>query len=139
MMADLRWSFFDELQKFADTIERQLNRWRSGLFGSSVDASVGSADDGYRVQIPLPGVAPENITVDVTGRTVHVRAVERDGDSQTTCYEEVFTVPASVDVDKIGASYRHGLLELTLPYQDAMKPRRIEITSGQAKQLTAAA
>jgi HSP20 family protein len=138
MMADLRWSFFDELQKFADTIERQLNRWRSGLFGSPVDASVGSADDGYRVQIPLPGIAPENIMVDVTGRTVHVRAVERDGDSQTTCYEEVFTVPASVDVDKIGASYRHGLLELTLPYQESMKPRRIEITSGQAKQLKAA-
>jgi HSP20 family molecular chaperone IbpA len=32
-------------------------------------------DDGYRVRIPLPGIAPENVTVDVAGQMVHVRAI----------------------------------------------------------------
>lgn len=120
MMADLmRWKPFDERQRFTETVD--------------------SADDGYRVRIPLPGIAPENVTVDVTGRTVHVRAIERDGDTEVMRYEEVLTLPASVDATQVSATLRHGLLELTLPYQDAVKPRRIAIETEEPKQLSSAA
>ena len=142
MMAGLvRWNPFDELQKFTQTFDRLVNRWRSGSARSESPtyASMGGVDDGYRVRIPLPGIAPENVTVDVAGRTVHVRAIERDGDTQVTSYDEVLTLPAFVDADKVGATFRHGLLELTLPYQDAVKPRRIEIETEQPKQLSSAA
>src|SRR5215207_7825248 len=128
MMADrVRWNPFDELPKFTDTFDRLVNRWRSGSAWneSPTDASIKGVDDGYRVRIPLPGIAPEDVTVDVTGRTIHVRAIGRDGDTEVTRYEEALTLPASVDADKVGATFRHGLLELTLSYQDAVKPRRI--------------
>lgn len=142
MMAGLlRWNPFDELHRFTDTFDRLANRWRSGSawVESPTHASVNGVDDGYRVRIPLPGISPENVTVDVTGRTVHVRAIERDGDTEVTRYEEVLTLPASVDAEKVGATYRHGLLELTLPYQDTVKPRRIEIETEERKQLPSAA
>ena len=142
MMADLvRWNPFDELQKFTDTFDRLVNRWRSGSAWdpSPTNASIRGVDDGYRVRIPLPGIAPENVTVDVTGRTLYVRAIERDGDTELTRCEEVLTLPASVDAEKVRATFRHGLLELTLPYQDAVKPRRIEIETEQPKQLSSAA
>ena len=142
MMADLmRWNPFDELQKFTDTFDRLVSRWRSGAAWreSPANASVSGVDDGYRVRIPLPGIAPENVTLEVTDRTIHVRAVERDGETESTRYEEVLTLPASVDADKVRATYRHGLLELTLPYQDAVKPRRIGIETEQPKQLSSAA
>lgn len=142
MMADLlRWNPVDELRRFTDVLDRQLNRWRSGsaFVGSPVDTSINSVHDGYHVRIPLPGIAPENVTVDVAGRTVHVRAIERDGDTETVRYEEVLTLPASVDTDKIGATFRYGLLDLTVPYQEAVKPRRIEIATEAPKQLPKAA
>ena len=142
MMADLmRWNPVDELQKFTDTFDRLLNRWRSssGRNESPAYGSISGVDDGYRVRIPLPGTAPENVTVDVAGRGIHVRAIERDGDTEVMRYEEALTLPASVDGDKVRATFRHGLLELTLPYQDAVKPRRIEIESEQPKQLSSAA
>jgi len=142
MMADLvRWSPFDELQRFTDTFDRLVNRWRSGSAWneSPTGASISSVDDGYRVRIPLPGIAPEDVAVDVAGRTVHVRAIERDGDTEVTRCEEFVTLPASVDAEKVGATFRHGLLELTLPYHDAVKPRRIEIATDQPKQLRKAA
>jgi HSP20 family protein len=142
MMAGLvRWKPFDELQKFTDTFDRLVNRWRSSSAWneSPTNASIGSVDDGYRVRIPLPGIAPENVTVDVAGRTIHVRAIERDGDTEVARYEDVLTLPASVDAEKVGATFRHGLLELTLPYQDAVKTRRIEIETEQPKQLSPAA
>lgn len=142
MMANLvRWNPFNELEKFTDTFDRLVNRWRSGsAWNESPNyAPVSGVDDGYRVRIPLPGIAPENVTVDVTGRTVHVRAIERDGDTEVMRYEEVLTLPASVDAEKVGATFRHGLLELTLPYQDAVKPRRIAIETEEPKQLSSAA
>jgi HSP20 family protein len=142
MMADrVRWNPFDGLQKFTDTFDRLVNRWRSGSAWneSPTNASISGVDDGYRVRIPLPGMAPENVTVDAAGRTILVRAIERDGDTEVTRYEEVLTLPASVDAEKVRATFRHGLLELTLPYEDAVKPRRIEIETEQPKQLSSAA
>jgi HSP20 family protein len=142
MMAGVvRWNPFEELQKFTETFDRLVNRWlsSSAWSESSSDASMNGVDDGYRVRIPLPGIAPENVTVDVAGQTMHVRAIERDGDAEVTRYEEVLTLPASVDTEKAGATFRHGLLELTLPYRDAVKPRRIEIATEERKQLSTAA
>jgi HSP20 family protein len=142
MMAGLlRWNPFDELHRFTEMFDRLANRWRSGSVWveSPNHASVNGVDDGYRVRIPLPGISPENVTVDVTGRTVHIRAIERDGDTEVTRYEEVLTLPASVEAEKVGATYRYGLLELALPYQDTVKPRRIEIETEERKQLPSAA
>lgn len=142
MMVDLlRWNPVDELRRITEGFDRRLHGWRSGsaLVGSPVDTSIGSVDDGYRVRIPLPGIAPENVTVDVAGRAVHVRAIERDGDTESVRYEEVLTLPASVDTEKIGATFRYGVLELTVPYLQAVKPRRIEIATEGPKQLSTAA
>ena len=141
MMVDLlRWNPVDELRRITDVFGRRLNSWRSGsaLVGSPVGTSIGSVDDGYRVRIPLPGIAPENVTIDVAGRTVHVRAID-DGGTETVRYEEVLTLPASVDTDKIGATFRYGLLELTVPYLEAVKPRRIEVVTEEPKRLSKAA
>jgi HSP20 family protein len=141
MMADLlRWNPFDELRRFAETFDALTDRRGSrSAWVDSPYAAVSTVDDGYRVRIPLPGIAPENIALEVAGRSLRVRAIERESDTEVMRYEEVMTLPASVDAEKIGATFRHGLLELTLPYQEAVKPRRIAITTEKPKQLTEAA
>ena len=141
MMADLlRWNPFDELRRFAETFDALTDRRGSrSAWVDSPYAAVSTVDDGYRVRIPLPGIAPENIALEVAGRSLRVRAIERESDTEVMLYEEVMTLPASVDAEKIGATFRHGLLELTLPYQEAVKPRRIAITTEKPKQLTEAA
>ena len=93
----------------------------------------------WRIGVALPGVAPENVEVNVTGQTVHIRAIEREGDATTTRYEQMVTVPDTVDAEKIAATFRHGLLELTLPLKDVVKSRRIEISTEAQQQLSPAA
>ena len=63
----------------------------------------------------------------------------REGDAATTRYEQMVTVPDTVDAEKIAATFRHGLLELTLPLKDVVKPRRIEISTEAQQQLSPAA
>src|SRR5467141_1781136 len=137
MMTDLmRWSPFDELR----ALERQLGQWSRPSRGAGIMPSVEVVPDenGWRLRVALPGVSPENLEVNVTGQKVHVRANE-ERDTVTTRFEETVALPDTVDVEKITAMFRHGLLELTLPLKEAVKPRRIEISTETPKQLATAA
>lgn len=130
---------FEELDRLVDDFGGWFGWSRPGsvAFGSPMDVSVDA--NGYRASVALPGISPENIEVHVSGRTLHVRAVQKDGDSSEVRYEQYLTLPATVDVNQVAASYRHGLLEVTIPYTEAVKPRRIEIAAEQPKQLPKAA
>jgi len=137
MMTDLmRWNPFDDLR----ALERQLGQWSRPSRGAGLMPSVEVVRDenGWRLRVALPGVSPENLEVNVTGQKVHIRANE-ERDTVTTRFEETVALPDTVDVEKITAMFRHGLLELTLPLKEAVKPRRIEISTETPKQLATAA
>ena len=52
-------------------------------------------------------------------------------------FEQTLTVPQFLDLEKISASHRHGLLRLTVPLKESVQPRRvqIEMEPGDQKQL----
>jgi HSP20 family molecular chaperone IbpA len=68
-----------------------------------------------------------HVNVEVAGNTLSIRAEEpRDatGDVPTTRYEQTLTLPPFLDVDKLSASHRHGMLQLTVPLRESAKRRR---------------
>lgn len=73
--------------------------------------------------------------------TVSIRAEvpgERKNEPATR-YEQTLTVPQLLDVDKLTATHRHGMLQLALPLKEHVKPRRVQVAvEGQPqKQLVA--
>ena len=140
MMADLkRWNPFEELRRLADEFDRRLSSWsHSGSNDLTSTREMASEDDAWRIRVPLPGIDPKNVQINVSGRTLSLAAEQQERDSVAR-YREVVTLPDDVDLDKISARFRHGLLELTLPKSEAAKPRRIEIASDEPKQLSSAA
>ena len=42
-------------------------------------------------------------------------------------YAKTLTIPQFLDVDRLTASHWHGMLRLTLPLKESVKPRRIQI------------
>ena len=124
--------------RLANNLGRRISSW-SWPF-SKDDAS--GINDAQYLRVALPGIAPEHVEVNVAGHTVHIRAFEKQGtddEVSVTHYEEMIALPEFIDTEKINATFRHGLLELTLPYKDELKPRRIEISTGEQKQLPKAA
>jgi HSP20 family protein len=98
-------------------------------------------EDGWRIDIPIPGIDPKNVALEAAGTTLTIRAVE-PGDEKSgnggVRYEQSFTVPQFLDIERVSASHRHGMLELTLPLKESVKPRRIQIAgTGDKKQLAA--
>ena len=102
---------------------------------------VTTTEEGWRIDVPLPGIDPEHVTLESAGHALSIRAEEpgdRNGGGRVR-FEQTLTVPQFLDLDKLSASHRHGMLQLTLPLKESVKPRRIQIdtTDGQ-KQLTGA-
>lgn len=143
-----RRSPFDELFDFQRQIDRALNQaWNElparSAGWSSPSFRVTSNEDAWRIDVPLPGVDPQHVNLEVAGNTLSIR-VEEPGDRQgapTTRYEQTLTVPQFLDIDRIAAAHRHGMLQLTLPLKESVKPRRVQIegVSDEQKRITAAA
>jgi len=94
-------------------------------------------DEGYALTVYLPGVAKDELefeaeagAITITGRRAWKQpetwtAVYRESSDAT--YELVLTHDNAVDIDKIKAEFRDGVLRVALPKAEALKPRKIAV------------
>jgi HSP20 family protein len=129
-----RRNSFDDVINLHRDVDRLFNQVWSEMplrtpASPSLPFSVRSTDDGWTVDVPMPGIDPKNVRLEVAGNTLTIRA-EVPGDTQdapVARYEQSLSVPPFVDLDKLAATHRHGMLHLALPIKESVKPRRIEI------------
>ena len=139
-----RWNPLDDVFSFQREVDRLFNQFWNDLptrtaAGQSPSFQVNTTDEGWQVDVPLPGIDPQNVNLEVAGTTLTIRA-EQSGDNgeRALRYEQSFTVPQFLDLEKITASHKHGMLRLKVPIKDSVKPRRIEIEgAGDKKQIAA--
>lgn len=133
MLGLTRWNSFDDVFNFQREVDRLFNQFWSDLptrtASSSPSFHVNSTDDGWRIDIPLPGIDPKDVHLEVAGNNLSIRAEVPSGDKDKNSmhYEQAFTVPQFLDLEKLAASHRHGMLRLTVPLKESVKPRRVQI------------
>jgi len=92
------------------------------------------------VEAAVPGVKPEEIDVQVSGNVLTLkgeRKEEKKKEKASYIYQKrsfgsftrSVTLPTEVDVDKAKAEFEHGVLTLTLPKSEIVKPKTIKITT----------
>jgi len=98
--------------------------------------------DAYVLTAELPGVGPDDIDVSIEGTTVTLRGerkieyAQEEGTSvhraerQAGSFRRAFELPAAIDVDKVEAIHRNGVLMLRLPKRPEAQPRQISIQAG---------
>jgi len=79
---------------------------------------------GLRLVLDLPGGPPDDIRVQTENLTLTVEGTRSD---RRMGWRRAFTLPPTVDGDRIEAQCENGVLTLTLPLLEAAKPRRIEV------------
>lgn len=101
-----------------------------------------TADDTYRISIAVAGFDESDLFVEVkeSNLVVSARKAEEDGDRTylhrgiaTRAFERRFQLADHIQVT--GASHVNGMLHIDLKREvpEALKPRRIEISNGDAK------
>src|SRR5204863_3276535 len=131
-----RWNSFDDVFNFQREVDRLFNQFWSDLptrtaataAGSSPSFQVNPTDDGWRIDIPLPGIDPKDVNLEVAGKTLSIRAEvpSDEKDKNPTHYEQTFTIPEFLDLEKLSASHRHGSLRLDLPLKETGSARRVQ-------------
>jgi HSP20 family protein len=138
---------FDDIFNFQREMDRVFNQFWSDLPTRTASAAgsfqVNATDDAWHVEVPLPGIDPQYVNLEAAGNTLSIRAEvpQDEGRGNQVRYQQTLTVPQFLDIEKLTAKHEHGMLQLTLPLKESVKPRRIQIESRgtEAKQLTGAA
>jgi HSP20 family protein len=89
---------------------------------SGYGAEVQKTENGWSVEIPVPGLAPEQIEVTVEDRVLTVH-----GKGERRSFQRSIVLAEEVDTGAIDAKVEHGLLTLTLPLHAKAQPRKIAV------------
>lgn len=95
-------------------------------------------DENLYAEAELPGIALEDIDVQLHGHELTIKGQRKDAKEEEgvtfhrrerQCGEfcRVLQLPVEVDRDKVQASMRNGILSVTLPKGQAARPRKIEV------------
>jgi len=131
-----------------ERLQRDLNRLFSDSFsraggrvGPSYPAiNVWTNQDGAIVTAELPGVNPEDIDISVVGETLTLTGSRQpnalqDGEKYHRRernfgkFSRTFQLPFQVVANKVEATFKNGVLHISLPRAEEDKPKKITIKS----------
>jgi len=113
----------------AVTREEAVRHWLSPAVDIHED------DNGLVLSADLPGVTRDGLDIGIEEGILTIQA--RTGaaasevvfrDAGHTGYQRRFQLPDNLDLDRVEASLKDGVLTLTLPKSEAAKPRKIDVT-----------
>jgi HSP20 family protein len=111
---------------------------RIGLTGRGIASNLYETADSFVFQLPMPGVAPEDVEIMAEPNSLHIKwttHVTMPKNATTTHwsgftegeYQQSFTLPNTINADRVEAGYENGILTLTLPKAEHAKARRVKV------------
>ena len=97
-------------------------------------------ENEIHVRVEVPGVAPEDLEINVNGQLLTVsgekkdeHAEEQDGhrysERRFGSFKREVRLSSAVDVEAVSAEHRNGVVTITLPRAQSAKPRRIPLSA----------
>lgn len=149
-----RWEPFGSIRRrrdiFSDLtgMQQEMNRLFDELFGESrgdegswlpaVDVS--ETDNEMIVRAELPGMAQEDIEVNLQENVLTLKGEKKKEEKEEQenfhrversygSFSRTLTLPANVKAEQIQASFKDGVLLITLPKAEEAKTKKIAITT----------
>ena len=128
---------FASLRVFEDAVTRMLSEPRTARpWSPAVD--IYETENELVLKADLPDVKLDDIDVRVENETLTIKGERRFEQQENSkgfhriersygTFVRSFSVPATVETDKVAADYRDGVLTVTLPKKEAAKPRQEKV------------
>ena len=147
MSSLVRWDPFDDMRGLRHRMDRLFDdffrgprvlAWEPAELGFALD--VYETDDALVVKAALPGVRPDEVDISVTGDVLTVKG-ETKGEEETKdgsyhrrelrygAFARSIPLPTRVDHEKAKATFENGILTITLPKAEEVKPKSIKIAA----------
>ncbi|MBP6965569.1 MAG: Hsp20/alpha crystallin family protein [Armatimonadetes bacterium] len=145
-MSLVRWDPFRDLESLQEDVNRlfqeSMARPRREAPAARVWAppvDVVEDDDKIVVKAELPGMKREDIDIELSGEQLTIRG-ERKFESEEKKdnyvrieraygqFQRTFTIGVPVKSDQVKAAYKDGILEVTIPKSEEIKPKKVDVT-----------
>jgi HSP20 family protein len=140
----LHSSLFDDVWRLQQQVDQMLGDAlslaggiRSLPRGSFPALNVVQTPEDIQVYLFAPGLDPKKLQVSLEQRVLTISGERHNPTHEEATYyrqerfggefRRVITLPSDVDAEQVQATYRDGIVHITLHRQEAAKPRRIEI------------
>jgi len=145
-MAIVRWEPFRDLMTTQREFDRLFKEAFTPLFGEgdistrtwAPPVDIFETENDIVLKADLPGVDPKDVEVKVEDNTLYLKGERKfEKEVKDESYHRVersygsfarsFSLPNSINAEKVKAAYKDGLLTLTLPKREEAKPKTIKI------------
>ena len=145
-MAITRWQPFAELVSLRQAMDRLFEdsfvsptRLLTALAPDvGVPVDVYGTENEVVVRAALPGVKPEEVDISITGDTLTIKGetkAEEETKRENYLYRErrygafyrMVTLPSGLNTDQAEATFDNGVLTLTIPKSERVKPKVIKV------------
>lgn len=145
----VRWDPFRNLASLYSRLDRLFDGSLRGLQGGQREEALEGAAWAPAVDIldkeneivlraDLPGIDPKDVDIQGQNGTLTLRGEQKfESDVKEDNFRRIervygtfvrsFSLPQSVDSEKVGAEYTNGVLEVTLPKRPEAKPKQIKV------------
>lgn len=149
-MSIVRYEPWSALRKFQDDVNRLFADTRLGLPENGDESNVVTShwtpavdikeeDDRFVLKADVPGVDPKDIEVTMADGVLTIKGERRHEDTKEgNGYKRVersygsfyrrFSLPDTADTEAISAKGENGVLEVSIPKQEKLQPRRIKVS-----------
>lgn len=129
-------------QNWLEDIFAPVQNYSNGRIRSSVPAvNIAEDENKFEIEFAVPGLSKSDFSVNLENNVLTVKSEREDDKQETTsnytrkefsysAFQRSFTLPDSVDGEKVRAEYKDGILSIEIPKKEEAKvkpPREIEI------------
>jgi HSP20 family protein len=133
------------LRRLNSVLDEAFNAWpfqnqESGTFTSSwlPACDVFEDKDAVKIVAEVPGVRPEDVKISLENNLLSIRGEKKQQAEEKNervhryersygTFERTFSLPSTVDPDRIAANYEHGILKVSIPKAEQARPREIPV------------
>jgi HSP20 family protein len=145
-MAIVRWEPFRDLLASQRDFDRLFREAFAPVLGEgevstrtwAPPVDIYEDGDSLVLKAELPGINPDDVEIRVEDNTLYLkgeRKFEKEVKEQNYhrversygTFTRTFSLPNSIQADKVAASYKDGVLTLTMPKKEEAKPKTIKI------------
>ena len=144
-MAIVRWDPFSEMMTLRNSMDRMFEDSMLRRLQSSPDSGEGymsmdvyQSDDNIVIKAVLPGVKLDDLDISITGETITIKGESKKDEQikdeqyllrerQYGSYSRTLQMPIQVQGDKADATFEDGILTLTVPKAESVKPKQIKV------------
>lgn len=130
--------FQNEINKAFSIFDNQAAASNNNSWTPAVDIT--EYKDRFSLAVELPGIAPESVDITLDEGTLEIQGERVDNtDDENVVYRRAerragqfhrkFHLPETVDVERVTANNKDGVLEINIPKQEKAQPRKIEVAS----------